>query len=131
MSAFLSVFVFTAAVCAQTGFPDPVKRVVPVYPAAAKAVRAAGIVGLQVEVNSTGKVVSSTPIGGHPLLRRAAEDAGQNWSFNSRPGHHFISLTFVFTPGKVGGKDRVVIHGPYKLELIAGLPIIIDTPTSR
>jgi TonB family protein len=53
----------------------------PEYPAAARAVRAAGSVMVQVTVDETGKVVSASAVTGHPLLRAAAVQAARNAKF--------------------------------------------------
>lgn len=47
----------------------------PKYPAAARAVKAGGQVGVQVLIDVTGNVHSAAAISGHPLLRPAAEIA--------------------------------------------------------
>ncbi len=59
------------------------KYVAPVYPPAAKAVRASGEVVVLVEINRDGEVVSSKAESGHPLLRRAAEAAAKKWLFSA------------------------------------------------
>jgi TonB family protein len=54
----------------------------PPYPLAAKAVRAAGNVNVQVMIDETGKVISAKAIDGHILLRPAAEKAAWSAKFN-------------------------------------------------
>jgi TonB family protein len=54
----------------------------PPYPAAAKAVRAAGTVSVQVLIDEDGNVVSATSSSGHPLLRAAAEQAARDAKFS-------------------------------------------------
>ena len=61
----------------------------PAYPASAKAVRASGVVMVQVIVDETGKVTTATAVSGHPLLRNAAVQA----AYQAR-----------FTPTKLSGK---------------------------
>jgi len=53
----------------------------PPYPAAAKAVRAAGAVNVQVLIDENGNVVSASAVSGHPLLRQAAEQAARGAKF--------------------------------------------------
>ncbi len=53
----------------------------PPYPPAAKAVRAAGTVVVQVTINEQGNVVSATAVSGHPLLKQAAEQAARGAKF--------------------------------------------------
>lgn len=54
----------------------------PVYPAAARAIRANGQVPVQVTVDETGRVTSAKATSGHPLLRQAAENAARSSRFN-------------------------------------------------
>ncbi|HUR99718.1 MAG TPA: TonB family protein [Pyrinomonadaceae bacterium] len=53
----------------------------PVYPAAARAVKATGAVTVQVLVDEKGAVVSATAVSGHPLLRAAAVEAARQARF--------------------------------------------------
>ncbi len=54
----------------------------PPYPAAARAVRAAGAVSVQVLISETGSVVSANAVSGHPLLRPAAVAAARGARFS-------------------------------------------------
>lgn len=54
----------------------------PVFPPAARAVRAEGAVSVQVVIDEQGDVVSATAVSGHPLLRQAAEQAAQASKFS-------------------------------------------------
>jgi len=54
----------------------------PAYPAAAKAVRAAGAVSVQVLISESGSVLSASAVSGHPLLRAAAEGAARGARFS-------------------------------------------------
>lgn len=54
----------------------------PPYPPAAKAVRAAGSVSVQVLIDENGNVVSASPVSGHPLLRAAAASAARGAKFS-------------------------------------------------
>lgn len=47
----------------------------PIYPSAARAVRATGTVFVQVLIGENGELLSAEPIDGHPLLRTAARNA--------------------------------------------------------
>jgi TonB family protein len=53
----------------------------PTYPPAARAVRAAGVVNVQVTVDERGDVVSAEAVSGHPLLRAAAVAAARQAKF--------------------------------------------------
>lgn len=54
----------------------------PPYPPIAKAARAQGTVTVQIVVDETGKVISATPVGGHPLLQQAARQAALQARFS-------------------------------------------------
>jgi len=53
----------------------------PIYPPAAKAVRASGAVNVQIIIDEKGNVISASAISGHPLLRQAAEQAAKQAKF--------------------------------------------------
>jgi len=54
----------------------------PIYPAAAKSVKATGAVNVQVMIDETGNVVSAKAVDGHPLLRMEADKAERNAKFS-------------------------------------------------
>lgn len=54
----------------------------PVYPAAARAVRASGAVNVKILIDEEGKVVSAEAVSGHPLLRAASVEAALQSKFN-------------------------------------------------
>ncbi|MEQ1764396.1 MAG: TonB family protein [Pyrinomonadaceae bacterium] len=54
----------------------------PPYPPAARAVRAAGAVSVQVLIDEGGSVVSASAVSGHPLLRAAAVQAARGARFS-------------------------------------------------
>lgn len=57
------------------------RLVTPPYPAAARAVRAAGAVNVSVSIDENGNVTSANAVSGHPLLRQAAEQAARASKF--------------------------------------------------
>ncbi len=63
-----------------------VKKVVPIYPAAARAVGAHGIVRVKILVNRIGVVKDACVIEGHPLLRASAIDAARASQFKRNFG---------------------------------------------
>jgi len=67
----------------------------PAYPAAARAVHASGTVTVQVTISESGSVISASAVGGHPLLRAAAESAAR--------GAHFSPTLLSGQPVKVTG----------------------------
>jgi TonB family protein len=75
----------------------------PVYPPAARAVRAAGAVNVQIAVDENGNVTSATAVSGHPLLRSAAVAAARGAKFkptliNGKPYRVTGVLVFNFAP---------------------------------
>lgn len=54
----------------------------PVYPPIAKAANASGTVVVQVLIDEDGKVMQAHAVSGHPLLRKAAEEAARNARFS-------------------------------------------------
>lgn len=56
--------------------------VTPVYPPAAKAVRASGAVNVQVNLDEGGNVTNASSVSGHPLFRASAEQAARASKFN-------------------------------------------------
>ena len=54
----------------------------PTYPPAARAVKAAGAVNVQVTISESGSVISASAVSGHPLLRAAAESAARSSKFS-------------------------------------------------
>jgi TonB family protein len=76
-----------------------VKLPAPVYPSAAKAVGASGTVKVKVSVDENGSVFSATALSGHPLLRKAAENAAREARFAS-----------AFTEGKPVKMTGILIY---------------------
>jgi protein TonB len=54
----------------------------PVYPAIARQAHASGTVVVQVTIDENGKVISATPVSGHPLLRGVAAAAARGARFS-------------------------------------------------
>lgn len=54
----------------------------PAYPPIAKAANASGTVVVQVLIDEDGKVTEAHAVSGHPLLRKAAEEAARNARFS-------------------------------------------------
>ncbi len=59
-----------------------INLVKPPYPAAARAVRAAGAVNVQVTIDEQGNVISAQAVSGHPLLRAASVQAARASTFS-------------------------------------------------
>jgi len=75
--------VYTAKAVAQEykGESKAVVLTKPKYPKAARAVRAAGEVQVQVTIDEDGEIVVADAVSGHPLLRQAAEVAAKESRF--------------------------------------------------
>lgn len=93
----------------------------PVYPPAAKAVRTAGEVLVNVKIDKDGKVIFAQAERGHPLLKRASEIASKQWVFESSQNseERNAKLTFVFIFGEGIKKELKHYSNPYRLEVIA------------
>ena len=57
------------------------KQTAPVYPSAAKSMRAAGVVKVEVTVSENGDVTAVEKATGPPMLQSAAKDAIRKWKF--------------------------------------------------
>jgi TonB family protein len=80
------------------------KKVVPVYPPAAKVARIQGTVVLQTTIAKTGEIENLQVIGGPPLLQGAALDAVKQWQyrpylFNGEPVEVETTINVIFTLG--------------------------------
>ena len=74
-----------------------------IYPPAARAVKAAGKVDVQVLIDETGRVISAKAVSGHPLLRSAAKQAARSARFkpsseNGQPMPLSGVIEYEFTP---------------------------------
>jgi len=59
------------------------RMVTPVYPDLARRLQMSGVVKLTAAVAPDGSVKSIKPLGGHPVLVKAAQDAVTKWKFVS------------------------------------------------
>jgi len=73
------------------------KQSAPIYPAAARSMRASGVVKVEVTVNETGDVSEVQKSSGHSLLQTAAKDAVRKWKFKPfvRDGQPVKAIGFV------------------------------------
>lgn len=119
------VLVFTYHSIAQENRPKVLSYKAPVYPAAALAVRAGGEVRLTLKLDQDGKVKSTEPKGGHPLLRKAAEIAALQWTFSPNLSEEQeLDVCIVFI---IGRKNKVKLKRPYRLEVTHRPPKIMQT----
>jgi TonB family protein len=82
---------------------DAVSLAKPKYPAAARAVSAAGVVYVRVTVNREGEVVSAQAVSGHPLLGAEAVKAARETKFkpslvSDSPGEITGFIIYNFVP---------------------------------
>lgn len=87
----------------------------PPYPSAARAVRAAGAVNVQVTIDESGNVISVAAVSGHPLLRAAAEQAAR--------GAKFVPTMLSGQPVKVTG---VMVYNFLNPETAGDVNISVD-----
>jgi TonB family protein len=73
-----------------------VRKVTPVYPDLAKQMQISGVVKLRATVAPRGSVKSIVPMGGSPLLIKAAQDAVRDWKYAPAPDEtrELIELRF-------------------------------------
>jgi protein TonB len=80
-----------------------ISKPMPPYPAIAKAAHASGTVSVQVTIDESGKVISATPVSGHPLLQQSAVQAARQARFSptllsGQPVKVTGILTYNFVP---------------------------------
>ncbi|HEY8563623.1 MAG TPA: TonB family protein [Pyrinomonadaceae bacterium] len=126
---FVSFQIFSITGFGRFEKPKAVKYFAPKYPAAARAVRAAGTVIVNVKINGDGKVISAVSESGHPLLRKACENAAQEWIFStdSKTNEREAKITFLLRLGNRNRKDKVKFKKPYTLELVGVMDKIVNT----
>jgi len=71
----------TSPVEAGSLLPYATKQTSPVYPPAAKTLRATGVVRVDVTISETGEVAEVQKASGPPMLQAAAKDAIKKWKF--------------------------------------------------
>ncbi len=74
-------------------------KVSPVYPELAKRSNISGVVKVEVMIAANGSVKATKPVGGHPLLIGAAEDAVRKWRYEPAAGDSTAIVEFHFNPG--------------------------------
>ena len=98
--SILLLLLMSGATPAQDAMPEQsrkvVARVAPAYPDLAKRMHITGVVKLRTTINATGFVIAVEPVGGNPVLLKAAQDAVKNWKFapSSGESREVIELRF-------------------------------------
>jgi len=103
LTAFLLTLLIATSGAAPAQAPDTsqnARKVVyivkPVYPELARRLQLSGVVKVWATVAANGSVKSTEPVGGHPVLIRAAQDAVADWKYAPAPGEtrELIELHF-------------------------------------
>jgi TonB family protein len=100
----------------------------PIYPPAARAVKAQGAVNVQVIIDEEGNVESANAVSGHPLLRNASEEAARNAKFTPTLLENIpVKVSGVIVYNFVGEKDWMSYGMEFGLAEINGMrnPIVI------
>jgi len=92
---------------------------IPAYPVIAVANKVSGVVLVDVEVNSEGKVTEANAISGPEMLRDAAKKAAMRWRFEAAGvGSRSVRLTFIFhEPSYIAPKKKPQFMSPYQVEV--------------
>lgn len=115
-----AIMIFVVQARSSSEQASVVSAAAPVYPPIAVAANAGGTVETEVEVNPAGEVTSARGTSGHPLLRRAAENAARRWRFTSTTNACTVRLTFVFRimPKETTADEiTTVFTPPYRVEV--------------
>ena len=100
LAGLLGIFAISATVVLgqqePSGSRKVISRTLPIYPDLARRMQMRGTVKVEVVVAPNGTVKSTKPMGGNPLLLKAATDAIENWKWSSSPQEstELIELTF-------------------------------------
>jgi TonB family protein len=121
---FLAIVVSALFAVAQSnGLDSPavVSAVAPAYPPIARTANASGDATVEVDINREGKVTSVESKGGHPILRKAAEEAARRWLFSPATTDRNRKATLTFSFRMVPAKSPIydgtsVYYPPYKIE---------------
>lgn len=124
--AVATISLLSYAVFAQNktqNSPVVVSAVAPLYTAVARAVQLQGDFHVDVEIDRSGKVVSSKAVEGtHKLMRKVVEEAADRWQFapdESAEKKRRVQLTFTlrYVPKASDFDSTTVFYPPYKIEV--------------
>ncbi|MGB2717005.1 MAG: energy transducer TonB [Vicinamibacterales bacterium] len=109
--------------------PTVVNPAVPEYPPIAVSACVQGTVPVVVELDADGNVTGTDVIHGHVLLRRAAEEAARQWTFeparNAARRRQVIRFSFRLVSWRATKEDlRVQFNPPSDLELKSQTAVI-------
>lgn len=95
------IFAFGSLIHADDASERKVKlKVSPQYPELARRMNVTGAVRLEILVGANGQVKSVKPLGGHPLLIDAAENAVKQWRYE--PGTEATEIVEIRFNGASG-----------------------------
>ena len=97
----LALLTTTTAMSAQESHTSEhtrqvVHNVPPVYPDLARRMQISGVVKLRATIAPNGSVKSIEPVGGNPLLIKAAQDAVTNWKYAPAPNETWVLIELRF-----------------------------------
>jgi len=108
--------------------PQILKSVKPIYPTAAKAVRASGEVEVTTKIDKAGNVISAKAIRGHTLLRTASETAAKQMTFSSSDNdEREIKLIYIFLNYVKEKENLKRFFSPYRILVNEEFPKIVDS----
>ncbi len=84
---FLVLMVAASAVSAQDSDTsrEVERKVAPIYPDLARRLHISGVVKLRATIAPNGSVKLIAPVGGNPVLLKAAQEAVANWKYAPAP----------------------------------------------
>jgi TonB family protein len=138
--AFTSTLILSPANALPTpDAPAVITAICPIFPAIARAAHVSGEVAVEARIGVEGKVLSAKASSGHPLLRKAAEEAAMRWQFGTStdPGSsRNAQLIFVFRiMPRCSKADELtsIFSPPYRVEVRVEKPEVIcnDCPPSE
>lgn len=117
----------TSAAC-----PKIIEFVKPPYPPAARAVRAMGEVVVEIKIDKEGRVTSAKAVSGHPLLRKASEQAVLKSAFEPSDNvvERSVRLIYGFYFSSQTKKSVKRYSTPCRMEII-GEDVIIDVSETK
>ena len=85
----------------QVTVGEPIDKVIPTYPAIARAARATGTVVVSLVIDETGRVIAAQAVSGHPLLQAASVTAARESTFlptsvEGTPVKVLVTITYNF-----------------------------------
>lgn len=118
--------------------PVIIANAAPKYPPIAVTARAYGNVVVEVQIDAAGRVILAQALKGHPLLRKAAEDAARDWKFvaatEAAPVRRAqLTFTFQIVRGETDEKRLVspVFFSPYHVAIKRASPVIYFDSSDR